>query len=202
MGITVIPRKTWTLELVQTCLEFPFLQFLAVGTGWASVYSAHTREYCPCLGTGKRVQWHKSSSKCSFSPLLHLPPLGRDLAPGIGLVKTQRVQKWIWFGFGLVAKSCLTLCDPLNCGLPGSSVHGILQARTLEGVAISFSRGSSWPRNRTGVSYIAGRFFTGWAMTEMSYNVFILGAERTVKHLISVDWIIGKVQMWMSEPSE
>lgn len=39
-------------------------------------------------------------------------------------------------------------------------------------------------------------------MTEMSYNVFILGAERTVKHLISVDWIIGKVQMWMSEPSE
>ena len=43
----------------------------------------------------------------------------------------------------LVAQSCLTLCDPMDCSLPGSSVHGILQARTLEWVAISFSRGSS-----------------------------------------------------------
>ena len=49
-------------------------------------------------------------------------------------------------------------CDPMDCSLPGSSVHGILQARILEWVAISFSRGSSWPRNRTPVSCIAGRF--------------------------------------------
>ena len=40
----------------------------------------------------------------------------------------------------LVAQSCLTLCDPMDCIPPGSSVHGILQARTLEWVAISFSR--------------------------------------------------------------
>ena len=43
----------------------------------------------------------------------------------------------------LAAQSCLTLCNPMNCSLPGSSVHGILQARILEQVAISFSRGSS-----------------------------------------------------------
>ena len=43
----------------------------------------------------------------------------------------------------LVAQSCLTLCDPMNCSLPGFSVHGILQAKILEWVAISFSRGSS-----------------------------------------------------------
>ena len=46
-----------------------------------------------------------------------------------------------------VAQLCLTLCDPMDCSLPGSSVHGILQARILEWVAISFSRGSSRPRD-------------------------------------------------------
>ena len=51
--------------------------------------------------------------------------------------------------------------DPMDCNLPGSSVHGISQARILEWVAISFSRGSSQPRDRTRVSCIAGRFFTG-----------------------------------------
>ena len=48
-----------------------------------------------------------------------------------------------------VAQSCPTLCDPMDCSLPGSSVHGILQARILEWGAISFSRGSSQPRDRT-----------------------------------------------------
>ena len=44
------------------------------------------------------------------------------------------------------AQSCPTLCDPMDCSLPGSSVHGIFQARILEWVAISISRGSSQPR--------------------------------------------------------
>ena len=48
-------------------------------------------------------------------------------------------------------QSCLTLCDPKDCSPPGFSVHGILPARILERVAISFSRGSSWPRDRTPV---------------------------------------------------
>ena len=51
----------------------------------------------------------------------------------------------------------------MDCSLPGSSIHGILQARIPEWVAISFSRGSSWPRNWTQVSCLAGRFFTNWA---------------------------------------
>ena len=50
-------------------------------------------------------------------------------------------------------QSCLTLCNPMNCSLPGSSVHGILQARTLEWVAMTFSRGSSRPRDRTHITY-------------------------------------------------
>ena len=58
-----------------------------------------------------------------------------------------------------VAQSCPTLCDPVGCSLPGFSVHGILQARILEWVTISFSRGSSQLRDRTWVSRIGGRRF-------------------------------------------
>ena len=60
----------------------------------------------------------------------------------------------------LVAQSCPSLCDPLDCSPPGSSVHGISQARILEWVAISFSKRSSPPRDQTWVSCITGRFFT------------------------------------------
>ena len=57
----------------------------------------------------------------------------------------------------------------MDCSLPGFSVHGIFQARVLEWVAISFSRGSSWPRDRTQVSYIADRRFTLWATNSPLY---------------------------------
>ena len=58
------------------------------------------------------------------------------------------------------AQSCPTLCDLTDCSPPGSSVHGILQARILEWVAKASSRGSSWHRDQTQVSTLAGRFFT------------------------------------------
>ena len=58
-----------------------------------------------------------------------------------------------------VTQSCPTLCDPMDCSLPGSSVHGIFQARVLEWVATSFSRESSQLRDRILVSRIAGRCF-------------------------------------------
>ena len=65
--------------------------------------------------------------------------------------------------------SCvLTLCDPMNCSLPGSSLHGIFQARILEWVAISFSRRSSRPRDWTQVSCIVSRCFTVWATREVT----------------------------------
>ena len=63
----------------------------------------------------------------------------------------------------LVAQLCLMICDLMDCSPPGSSVHGILQARILEWVAIPFSRRSSpstpRPRDQTWVSCVAGRFF-------------------------------------------
>ena len=64
-----------------------------------------------------------------------------------------------------------TLCSPMDCSLSGSSVHGILQARILEWVAISFSRGSSPPRDWTWLSRIAGRFFTIWDSWEAPHTL-------------------------------
>ena len=66
----------------------------------------------------------------------------------------------------LVTQSCPTLCDLMDCSPPGSSVHGTLQARILEWITISFSRGSSRPRDQTLVSCTAGRFFTAWVTRE------------------------------------
>ena len=59
-----------------------------------------------------------------------------------------------------VAQSSPTLCNPMDCSPPGPSVHGVFQARVLEWVAISFSRGSSRPRDQTRVSHVIGRCFT------------------------------------------
>ena len=67
-----------------------------------------------------------------------------------------------------VAQSCLTLCDPMDCSLPGSSIHGIFQTRILKWVAISFSRESSQLRDKTQVSCIAGRLLTIWAIREVA----------------------------------
>ena len=63
-----------------------------------------------------------------------------------------------------IAQSCPTLCNPMVCGPPGSSVHGIFQVRILQGVAISSSRGSSWPREWISFSCIASRFFAIWVI--------------------------------------
>ena len=71
------------------------------------------------------------------------------------------------YGCSLVAKSCLTLCDPMDCSPPGSSVCGILQARILEWVAIPSSRGSSWPRDQTQVSCFGRQILYHWATKEV-----------------------------------
>ena len=84
----------------------------------------------------------------------------------------------------LVAQSCPTLHNCMDCSHPGSSVHGILQARILEWVAISFSRGSSQPRDPSQVSSIAGTFFTdrapevtfkgGWGCNNTSLKIVFI----------------------------
>ena len=100
-----------------------------------------------------------------------------------------------------VTQLCLTLCEPMDCSLPGSSVRGILQARILEWIAISFSRGSSWPRDWTQVSRIAGRHFTDWPWIFYRIKMFenystsqFQGTSlvaQTVKHLSTMweSWV-------------
>ena len=79
----------------------------------------------------------------------------------------SRQEYWIGWRRSEVAQSCPTLCDPMDCSLPGSSVHGIFQARVLEWVAMSFFRGSSQLRDQTQVSRIVGRCCTVWATREV-----------------------------------
>ena len=72
------------------------------------------------------------------------------------------------------------ICDPVDCSPPGSSIHGILQAGILEWVAISFSRGSSWTRDQTQVSRIAGRCFNLWATRE-ALHIYVVEYYSAVK---------------------
>ena len=78
----------------------------------------------------------------------------------------------------LIAQSCPTLCDPKDCSPPGSSVHGILQARILEWVAIYSPRESSQPRDQTCISYITSKFFT----TELQRKPHSGNIYTTSKH--------------------
>ena len=97
-----------------------------------------------------------------FQPYLaSKPQAARLMAPGqiLYTIHLEEGPKHVDIKV-FIAQSCSTLCDPMACSLPGSSVHGILQARILEWVAIPFSRGSSQPRDRSQVFCTAGRFFT------------------------------------------
>ena len=87
----------------------------------------------------------------------------------------------------LVTWSCRTLCNPMDYSPPGSSVHGIFQARVLEWVAISSSRGSFQHRDWTQFSCIAGRFFTIWATRKaVNIDVSCLGwSYSLMSHLSS-----------------
>ena len=91
----------------------------------------------------------KSNSYCSI-----------DKAVGCVCVCVCVVLLFLCVCICLAAQSCLTLCDPMDCSPPCSSVHGILQARILEWIAMPFSRGSFWPKDWTQVFCVAGRFIT------------------------------------------
>ena len=88
----------------------------------------------------------------------------------------------------LVTQLCPTLWDPIDCNLPGCSVHGILQARILERVAISTSRESSWHRDWTCVSCIASRFFTHWVIREALTIVSVQFSSSVVSDSLATPW--------------
>ena len=96
----------------------------------------------------------------------------------------------------LATRSCPTLCNPIDCSLPGSSVHGILQKRKLEWVAISSSRGSSQPRDQTRVS--CASYFGVFRQPFSGLPSPRTGVRATARELIR--WISqGTVDYWKSE---
>ena len=96
--------------------------------------------------------------------------------------------------------SCVWLCDPMDCSLPGSCAHGIFQTRILKWVAIPFSRGSSWPRDRTQVSCIAGRCFAIWAtITTTKISCKIVPPPQKVSScvfVVDLPWITALGNPW------
>ena len=89
-----------------------------------------------------------------------------------GFAKSQtRLNNWTELNWACMESE--SECDPVDCSPPASSLHGILQARILEWVAISFSKGSSQPRDRTWVSRIAGRRFNLWATSKEALRVVL-----------------------------
>ena len=108
-------------------------------------------------------------------------PLSSPSLPTFNLSQHQAFFKWVrsshqvtkasgnsstYLCVCLVTQSCLTLCDPMDYSPPGSSLHGLLQARILEKVAMPSTRGSFQPRDCTQIPCVTGRFFTTWATTE------------------------------------
>ena len=99
-------------------------------------------------------------------------------------------------------QSCPTLCNPMDCSLPGSSVHGILQAKILEWVAMLSSRGSSQPRDQTHVSYVSciGRRVLYHKGNPGSLYIYILVFVPSSWHraptILRISWAIGNVLGW------
>ena len=87
------------------------------------------------------------------------------------LLNDRQSKKYFIFSHVCMLSRVWLFCNPMNCSPPSFSVHGIFQARILEWVAISFSSGSSQPRDQTQASCIADRFFTSWATSEAQDNI-------------------------------
>ena len=133
-------------------LFFCLLVFCLPGFSWFSFISC-------CFGN--LVLCIFSVCLVSIDPFVCILKIARGIQV---LVKSNYcARQWNQRKGRKVAQSCPTLCDPMDCSLPGSSVHGIFQAIVLEWIAVSFSRGSSRPRDRTQVSHIVDRCFTVWA---------------------------------------
>ena len=146
-----------------------------------------------------------SDHVCCHIAALLLQQVKRSLSectPGVCIFKSFILFKNLEFFLtchseSKVTQSCLTLCVPMDCSLPGPSVHGIFQAAVLEWIAFSFSRGSSWPRDRTRVSHIVDRRFTVWVTREQRNYVGFIFHSKILSHKKILQW---QVENW--RPSE
>ena len=135
-----IALNNWSWCLIHKHLSLTCVSFFRVPVSTAQISSMKNQWL---IHTMKTYSKRDVTERLSWSPSFKIPT-GKDVH-----AKSSQL--------------CSALCDPIDCSLPGSSVHGILQARTLEWVAISSSRGSSQPRDQWASLALAGVFFTSSA---------------------------------------
>ena len=152
----------WTFVDRPSLIEIIWKELLV---DWAILRTCLLCDYCQCVGSkkGKGLKAgpeHRASCHIVFPYSWILAHICPQWVPKFFSLNQESESE------NEVAQSCPTLCDPMDCSLPGSSVHRLFQARVLEWVAISFSRRSSWPRDWTRVSHIVGKCLTIWATRE------------------------------------
>ena len=140
-----IPLPKPGLELVSLCHGYP--------SGNRGLLGRRRGEYIQKKLTGSSSKDEsymglRFSFNSDFKSLCKLKCVANNLLTLFPRLWEQRIGC-----YAMLLQSCLTLCDPVDCSLPGSSVHGILQARRLASFAMTFSRGSSRPRDRTHISF-------------------------------------------------
>ena len=162
---------------------------------FANLENLISYEKCPCVphGLGNTGPFYTITMKTIMFPSIFLQNLFVSYIPAPTYARhvlASTCRLWSFCsGPCSIAKlfqSCLTLCNPMDCNPPGSSVHGIFQARILEWAAISFSKGSSWGRDWTCMSYspaLAGAFFTTSALfrpewCKKSFDTWVANARR------------------------
>ena len=144
---------------------------------------------------------HLNSWKAQTTFLfLHIPLFRRCVSELAWDILTLRVLGIFYLCMHAKSfQSCPTLCNLMDCGLPGSSIHGILQARTLEWIVMPSYRGSSWSRDRTCVSYIsyiAGRFFAISATWE-AHILFVVPVKTWSTTLDPQQALVFVSGMWL-----
>ena len=143
-------------KLLQSCLTLHDGHEVDCSPPGSSVHRILQARILECVAmSSSREIFQTQGSNPHLLCLLHWQAGSLPLAPGKPVLE-------LCISHSVMSNSCY----PMDCNLPGSSVHGILHARALEWVAIPFSRGSSQPRDGTHVSCIAGGFFTIWATRE------------------------------------
>ena len=112
---------------------------------------------------------------------LHWANLNSHLGPVAGICDSSPCKVYaVWS----VAQLCLTLCNPIDWSLPGSSVHGVFPARVLERVAISYFSKYSWPRDGTHVSWVSctsWQIIYHWATCKVELHIFFFPVTKVVE---------------------
>ena len=168
-------------------------KLLLIKENKTSQWVQHFSMYPCMLGNGNPLQY--SCLENSMERGAWWAPVGHMRNVCSREVTKSDTTEWLTHMHAKSLQSCLTLCDPMDCSLPGSSVHGILQARILEWVAMSFSRGSLQPRNRAQVSLLPEPWGQGKMYGKMSMygKTQKSGFIKTVPLMCTLSRYVGPV---------